>query len=178
MYIWSPTYQQSIFERYHSDKHFSEFLPTRWRQKSTGIDMEQNYVTVTLCMVIFITLKIQKPAQIGAFSFHITGVIFPGVVIRTEQSWPVWELGPVQSEEWPCMTMGKKARSQIKYTTAFLSNSTQKLLWFKITEMLNCSLRKILSFIVPVCIYIWKGVLLRCRVPLRRVIGRRGEKVA
>ena len=35
-------------KRYHSDKHFSEFLPTRWRQKSTGIDMEQNYVTVTL----------------------------------------------------------------------------------------------------------------------------------
>ena len=27
-----------------------EFLPTRWRQKSTGIDMEQNYVTVTLCI--------------------------------------------------------------------------------------------------------------------------------
>ena len=22
-------------------------LPTRWRQKSTGIDVEQNYVTVT-----------------------------------------------------------------------------------------------------------------------------------
>ena len=34
------------FKRYHSDKHFPEFLPTRWRQKSTGIDMEQNYVTV------------------------------------------------------------------------------------------------------------------------------------
>ena len=26
------------------------FLPTRWRQKSTGIDMEQNYVTVTRCI--------------------------------------------------------------------------------------------------------------------------------
>ena len=25
-------------------------LPTRWRQKSTGIDMEQNYATVTLCI--------------------------------------------------------------------------------------------------------------------------------
>jgi len=25
-----------------------EFLPTRWRQKSTGIDTEQNYVNVTL----------------------------------------------------------------------------------------------------------------------------------
>jgi len=44
------TYQQSVFKRYHSDKHFSEFLLTRWRQKSTGIDMEQNYVTVTQCI--------------------------------------------------------------------------------------------------------------------------------
>jgi len=26
---------------------FSAFLPTRWRQKSTGIYVEQNYVTVT-----------------------------------------------------------------------------------------------------------------------------------
>ena len=42
------TFQQSVFKRYYSGKHFSEFLPTRWRQKSTGIDMEQNYVTVTL----------------------------------------------------------------------------------------------------------------------------------
>jgi len=31
-------------------------LPTRWRQKSTGIDVEQNYVTVTLCI---------NPKQIG-----------------------------------------------------------------------------------------------------------------
>ena len=34
--------------RYHSDRHFSELLPTRWRQKSTGIDMEQTCATVTL----------------------------------------------------------------------------------------------------------------------------------
>ena len=41
--------QQSVFRRYHSDKHLSDFLPTKWRQKSTGIVMEQNdYVTVTL----------------------------------------------------------------------------------------------------------------------------------
>jgi len=33
------------------DKHFSEFLPTRWQQKSSGIDMEQNFVTVTLCIM-------------------------------------------------------------------------------------------------------------------------------
>ena len=30
----SEAYQQSVFKRYHSDKHFSEFLPTRWRQKT------------------------------------------------------------------------------------------------------------------------------------------------
>ena len=43
--------KQSVFKRYHSDEHFSAFLPTRWRLKSTGIDMEQDYVTVALCIV-------------------------------------------------------------------------------------------------------------------------------
>jgi len=32
----------------------SNILPTRWRQKSTGIDMEQSYVTVTLCIKYFL----------------------------------------------------------------------------------------------------------------------------
>jgi len=54
MSIWLLTYhyQQSVFKRCHSDKHLSAFLPrpTRWRQKSTGMDKEQNYVTVTLCI--------------------------------------------------------------------------------------------------------------------------------
>jgi len=27
-----------------------EFLPTRWHQNSTGINVEQNYITVTLCI--------------------------------------------------------------------------------------------------------------------------------
>jgi len=32
--------------------YFSRVLPTRWQQKSTGIDMEQNtYVTVNPCVV-------------------------------------------------------------------------------------------------------------------------------
>jgi len=41
MSIWSLTY---------CGKHLS-VLSTGWRQLSTGIDMEQNYVTVTLCTV-------------------------------------------------------------------------------------------------------------------------------
>ena len=41
MFTRSLDYQQSVFKRYHSDKHFSGFLPTRWRQKSTGIDTEK-----------------------------------------------------------------------------------------------------------------------------------------
>jgi len=36
-------------------------LPTRWWQKPAGIDMEQNYVTVTLCIaVIVITNAIHR----------------------------------------------------------------------------------------------------------------------
>jgi len=50
MSTWLLTYPQSVFKRYHSDKRFSEFLPTKWQQKSTG-NMEQNYVTDTLCIV-------------------------------------------------------------------------------------------------------------------------------
>jgi len=40
--------QQSVFKRHHI--YFSEFLHTIWRQKSNGIDMKLNYVTVTLCV--------------------------------------------------------------------------------------------------------------------------------
>jgi len=47
---WSPTHRQSVFKRYHSDVHFSRVLPTRWRQKSTGTDMKENYVPVALCI--------------------------------------------------------------------------------------------------------------------------------
>jgi len=57
MSIWALTYQQSVFKHYHSDKHFSEFLPTRWHQKSTGVDIWQNYITVTL----YITSHVSGP---------------------------------------------------------------------------------------------------------------------
>ena len=52
MSIWSLTYQQSVSKLYQSDRHLSHiFLPTKWRQKSAGMDVEQNYVTVTLYIV-------------------------------------------------------------------------------------------------------------------------------
>jgi len=35
------TYQQSVFKRYHSDKHLSEFYLQDGGKKSTGIDMER-----------------------------------------------------------------------------------------------------------------------------------------
>ena len=34
---------------------FLRVLPTRWRRKPVGIDMERNYVTVTLCIINIIT---------------------------------------------------------------------------------------------------------------------------
>jgi len=55
MLIWSLTYHFTnrayVLKRYHSDKHFSEFFSARWRQKSTGMDTEQNYINVSLCIV-------------------------------------------------------------------------------------------------------------------------------
>jgi len=52
----STDLQSKRIYRYHSNKHFSELLPTRWRRQSTGIDKnkEENYVTVTLCIIIFV----------------------------------------------------------------------------------------------------------------------------
>ena len=55
----------------HGDKQFSEFLPTRWRQKSTGIDLEQNYVTVTLCISIQFDLFSNKATNASRTSVDI-----------------------------------------------------------------------------------------------------------
>jgi len=40
------------------------------------------------------------------------------------------------SQGWPLPMLKYKNIFQIKYTEAILSNSTRKLLWFEITEML------------------------------------------
>jgi len=46
MSLWSLSCQQSVFQRYHSEKTFMRTLPTRWRRKTAGIEI----VTVTLCI--------------------------------------------------------------------------------------------------------------------------------
>ena len=76
MSIRSLTYKQNVFKSYHSDKRFSEFLPTRWRQKSTGIDMKQNYVTVTQCIYEHIsnedaTLKCQFNTKMSRTNYSV-----------------------------------------------------------------------------------------------------------
>ena len=48
MSIWSLTYQQSVFKRYRKEKFFLQIFTYKMAAKSTGIDVEQNYVTVTL----------------------------------------------------------------------------------------------------------------------------------
>jgi len=54
MSTWSSTGRQSAFKWHHSNEHFLRVLPTRWRQKPTGIDTERNYVTVSLCIVLLL----------------------------------------------------------------------------------------------------------------------------
>ena len=83
--IWSLTYQQSIFKHYHSDKHFSEFLPTRWWQKSSGIDMEQNYITVTPCICqIKITVMVTR---INECSYSYMNIQHPHLTRITYCAW-------------------------------------------------------------------------------------------
>jgi len=38
MFVWLLACQQSVFQRYHSEKHLS-FFPTRWRRKPTGTEI-------------------------------------------------------------------------------------------------------------------------------------------
>jgi len=55
MVSWSLTYQQNVFRKYHSrPNRFLSGLPTRWRRKTAGVDMKQNYVTVTLCVMFIV----------------------------------------------------------------------------------------------------------------------------
>ena len=49
--------QQSVFQRCHSDKHFSEFYLQDGGKNTLALDMERNYVTVALCIIKFIKCK-------------------------------------------------------------------------------------------------------------------------
>jgi len=43
-------------------------LPTTWRQKSTGIDVEQNYVTVTRCISWWRGTVVERRSLAGELS--------------------------------------------------------------------------------------------------------------
>jgi len=58
-------------KRYHGDKHFSRFLPARWRQKLTGIDVEQNYVTVTPYVLCYRDARTSACQAAGALSLSL-----------------------------------------------------------------------------------------------------------
>jgi len=67
MSIWSLTYQQSVFKRYHSDKHLSQLYLQDGCKNSLGIDMEQKYVTVTRCIGPY---RISLNTHVAAANFN------------------------------------------------------------------------------------------------------------
>ena len=72
IFTWICTYQQSVFKRYHSNRILS-VLPTRWRRKTAGIDMKQNYVTVTL-RILLATVDVRPTSltmQFITVSLHV-----------------------------------------------------------------------------------------------------------
>jgi len=54
--IWENVHMITCLTAITVTNILSEFLPTWWRQKLTGIDTEQDYVTVTLCISLFNTV--------------------------------------------------------------------------------------------------------------------------
>jgi len=107
MSIWSPTYQQSVFKRYHSGKHFSEFLLTRWRQKSSGTDMEQNYVTVILSSR---TSKNPDKMKILTPFFGVILEMFPDGCARRTQRFS-WGINPVSAQQVSAVADGPARRA-------------------------------------------------------------------
>ena len=90
MFTWSLTYQQSVFKPYHSNKDFS-----------AGIDMKQNYVTVTLC--------------IRVVRCNLRGGKMPG------------EKCPVSLAMYPARCLPHPRRAS--YSFSSISNNTAPLAW-------------------------------------------------
>jgi len=91
MSLWSLTCQQSVFKRCHSDEHFSEFLPTGWRQKSAGIYMEQNYALSPYVYPAVVTVKCAIPHEKCRRGAHLP---FLGrePVYRWINHWSLWRV--------------------------------------------------------------------------------------
>jgi len=72
MSVWSLTWQQRVFKRYQSGKHFSEFYPQDGGEKTAGTGMDRNYVTVTVCIVVECLLCMRSVA--------VVSLLFSGII--------------------------------------------------------------------------------------------------
>jgi len=59
----SLTYQQSIFKRYHSDKHFSEFYLQYGGKNQLAHSWNDYYVTATLRGEVLVWLSVWSEVQ-------------------------------------------------------------------------------------------------------------------
>ena len=69
MSVWSLTCQQRAFKRQWQT--ILGVLPTRWRRKPAGTDMDRNYATLTLCICCRRPLSVclsVRPSQAGVVS--------------------------------------------------------------------------------------------------------------
>ena len=98
--------------------------------------------------------------RVGCSSVHLLNIscklaqslmLFPMVLVEViaNKSAPI-QLAQCQFPGWPFPMLKYKYISQIKYTEAVWSNSTQKLLWFEICKMLIVTWKRnfIVSFII------------------------------
>ena len=84
-------------------------LPTKWRRKPAGIDMERNYVTVTLCM-----LRPTKFRNSAAFSANFR--------LRRQNTWLMLIWGGSVAEWLACWThFIRRRRARVQIAVATLS---------------------------------------------------------
>jgi len=74
MFTWSWTYRQNVF-KWEQSKNISKSLPSRWWRKPAGIDMERNYVSVTLCIGNESVQKIIINNTINLFFLNAIGTL-------------------------------------------------------------------------------------------------------
>ena len=77
MIINLPTKRISVTSE---EQTFLKVLPTRWRWKRAGIDMERNYVTVTLCIESRVYLCVVTHDDVYLYRAKVWNSLPPSIV--------------------------------------------------------------------------------------------------
>jgi len=131
MSVWSLSGQQSVFQRYHSEKHLSEFYPQDGRNSQLALKLRH-------CHSMYSHADPDRDSELD---------LDMDSRVQSDKSLRHWQcigIDSVPIQLAHCRFSGLAISNatkiniyfQIKYTEAILSNISRKLLRFEITKML------------------------------------------